>query len=181
MLKRSADLAILANLPCMEGFDFGAMRPRRETMEPMADLMVQTPGYPDGQSLVHDDITGQTVGFEGMAQGDAEPTNIWGWIHWKTLPSWAVDRLGDLAVNANRERAVTVITCATSGDPDFAHWTKGRDGLRTVFDFDFMRQLLVRDPEAENELVGIAEANGSHQRTARYSISHSDRVRSLIV
>ena len=167
-------------------------------MEPNAEWIVPNPGEPGTLSIVDDLIMSDTVGFEGMAHvaDGGDPIAIYGFIQWHSMEDWQIEmerKHRPLEVDKDRQRGIDVSVCTSSVEPErdtnFALVTgidygNARDDFCTAFDFGFMKKLLERDREAEDELVSLVEANcrnAGNPKIARYEIRHSDEIRSLIV
>ena len=122
---------------------------------------------PSGESLAHDAIYGRAVAFEGVAHAESGPRDVHGDIHWSTI---FPQNIGNKSIAGENQRDINLrlVTRQTGSgykrDPNGAS-----DGYVVAFDYDFMRRLLDCDPEAEAELVKIAEANP--HRKIRYEIS----------
>ena len=132
-------------------------------MEPNMDIEAV---LPDGKSLAHDRISGHAVAFEGIAHEEGGPRAVHGDIHWSTIFS---QNLGDQSVAGENQRDVGVHFVTRTGNGSEQDPNGVRDVRLTAFDYGFMRRLLDRDPEAEAELVKIAESNPN--RVVRYEVA----------
>ena len=111
---------------------------------------------PNGESLASDLILGHPLHFEGVAHEKAGPRDVEGTIHWSTVTPGI---LGDRSIAGENQRDVVLLFVTRIGE-EFDEDPDGVQDTRLMaFGYGFMRKLLERDPDAEAELLKLAESH----------------------